>query len=294
MSDVWVFEHIPPAQHALRVFREVLMDTGFDVVEFTGEPGCLRAATARIAAGLLGRQVVEFKWADIRVRPDKVLNRLATPPVNQQRRCVILRFQGAYTVKDIMRSLLTYTEHNQFIAITEDRADLGEHVFEFYPLGETAIKTFLRRASKKTKWRFNYDMVRPIARFTGGKPTLLVSFIQTTLHATTPKKALNMITNTSEHAAAQKVFESLISGCSSVELTATLRKALDSAGWKRLADLISEMLVEDVLNTDDEQLLLEMAPAVLGKFSPHNKADFVAKCLEAHALILRATQQDRR
>lgn len=284
----WVLPYLPYAEKFFTAHEEGVLD-GLNIIEFVGPAGCLRREIAEEYAKLLELTPMFLSGAELRIRPDKVYNRLQTPSVSGKRRLVILHVRGSYVIKELMIELVQYIEHNKFVLITDTPLNLGELTVRMGALSLEGVKLLLKRASKKTAWKFDHGLVAPVTRLTGGIPRRVIGFIQMSFHKTTPGAALKTLEDSAEVRAAKNLYTEITAGRSAGELGAAINAALEKCGWSMLADRISDMLVEDMLKPDalPDGALDKGAWELLRDFSPNNKQSFVAGCFAIHAGVKR-------
>lgn len=273
------FEYFPCVERFFKAMDEDRLE-GADIIELYGPRGCLKKRVAEEYAIRQGMPYSNISWLDIRVRADKVLNRMLCPRADGKKRIMIVRAHGAFLDREKLLGLLEYTEYNQFIVVSDVDLKIGGVRFPMFPLGDDAVAKFLRKSAPKCAWRYDKALVRPVLRYTGGNPAALFDVVRMTRFAKTPGKVIEMIENTKEYKESEKLYGVLTAG----EGIATVAKAIDAAlhncGWATITEHIQQRLATDMLNPEalPPQALENGAWQLLDSFNPTSKNEFIAGC----------------
>lgn len=273
------FEYFPCVEKFFAAIENDRLED-IDVIELYGPRGCLKSLVAEEYAARVGLPAAHLSWLDIRVRADKVLNRMLCGRADGKRRVTIIHAHEAFMMRERLLGMLEYTEHNQFVVVSSEDLKIGGARFPMFPLGNGAVEIFLKKSASKCAWRYDKAMVRPILRYTDGNPSALFDVIRLTRFAKTPGKVIEMLEEKTEYKEADKLYNVLTSG----EGMATVAKAIDAAlhncGWAVLAEHIQQRLASDMLdeNALPPSALESGAWELLEKFNPSSKSGFIAGC----------------
>ncbi len=273
------FDLFPCVQRLLEAAENNKLDD-VAVIELFGPAGCLKLDVARALASRFGNASLHISWLDMRVRTDKVINRLLCPTSAGGRRTVILSVHPGFVDNEKLLGLLEHTERNRFILVSNTKLGIGGAQFPILPLGDAEVEDFLKRASKKCAWKYDKAMVKPITTFTDGKPRALLDVVNMTQFTKTPGKVVEQLMERKDIKAASELYDVLVGGNQEAVVAEAVAAALQKAGWAALAEHISQLLLTDILDADGlpKGALANGAWKLLETFNPHSKNTFVAGC----------------
>lgn len=273
------FDLFPCVQRLLTAAEENKLDD-VSVIELFGPAGCMKLDVARALASRFDGSMLHISWLDVRVRTDKVINKLLCPSMAGGRRTVIMSVHTGFVDNEKLLGLLEYTERNRFVLVSHTKLGIGGAQFPILPLGDAEVEDFLKRASKKCAWKYDKAMVKPIIMHTDGKPRALLDVVNMTQFAKSPGKVVEQLMERKDIKEATALYTVLVGGSKEAVVAEAVAAALQKVGWAALSEHISQLLLSDILDADalPNGALANGAWKLLESFNPQSKNAFVAGC----------------